>query len=338
MKLKNNMILSWKPYILHLKTPFRIAHGTSNTRQNMILQLDEGLGEAAAVPYYNETISGISDYLSNLDVSDWHPDHLEDILCMLPAGSQAAHTGIDLALHDLWGKRLNQPLYRLLGLNPDKIPETSYTIGIDQPELMADRARQMQWPIYKIKLGSEDDEAIVAAIREATSARIRLDANTAWDRQRAADIIPRLAEYKIEFIEQPLPKGDIEGLRWLRSKNFGVPIFVDENIQTARDVVAHAGAVDGIVIKLMKSGGIREALHAIHVARALDMQVMIGCMVESSLAVTAAAHLAPLCEYVDLDGPLLVQNDPFEGIKYQGGRIILPQEPGLGVVPIQGKH
>ena len=330
------MKLTWNPITLHLKTTFRIAHGASDYRQNMILQLDEGLGEAAAVPYYRETIPGITGYLTNLDVSDWDPDYLEEIIGALPPGSQAARAGIDIALHDLWGKRLNEPLYRLLGLNPDNIPETSYTIAIDLPELMANRARQLQWSVYKVKLGSEDDEAIVAAIRDATTARLRLDANTAWDRQRAAYLIPRLAEYELEFIEQPLPKGDIEGLHWLRLKNFGVPIFVDENVLTARDIALHAGAVDGIVIKLMKTGGIREAIRAIHAAHALDMQVMISCMVESSLAVTAAAHIAPLCDYVDLDGPLLIQNDPFNGIKYQDSRIILSQDPGLGVVPKQG--
>jgi L-alanine-DL-glutamate epimerase-like enolase superfamily enzyme len=160
---------------------------------------------------------------------------------------------------------------------------------------------------------------------------LRVDANAGWDRDQAAELIPKLMDFDIELVEQPLPKGDIEGLRWLRARNYGVPILADESIKTARDVALHAGAVDGVVVKLMKSGGIREALRAIHTARALDMQVMIGCMVETSLGVTAAAHLAMLCDYVDLDGPLLIRNDPFQGLRYSGARIELNDQPGLGV-------
>jgi L-Ala-D/L-Glu epimerase len=187
-------------------------------------------------------------------------------------------------------------------------------------------------PLIKVKLGSIDDEARLSAIRDATSARVRVDANGGWTREYAAKLIPRLAEFGLELIEQPLAVGDIEGLRWLRSLKLNTPIFADENIKTARDVAAHAGAVDGVVIKLMKTGGIREALRAIHTARALDMLVMIGCMVETSLGVTAAAHLAPLCDYVDLDGPLLIKNDPFKGIEYHGAKIVLPKHPGIGVI------
>jgi len=181
------------------------------------------------------------------------------------------------------GKQLGQPLYRLLGLNPHKAPLTSFTVAIDEPALVAERASQSKMPIIKIKLGGDDDEATVAAVRQSTQARIRLDANAGWSREQAARLIPRLAQYDLEFIEQPLAVGDIEGLCWLRAQKLGVPIFADENIKTAQDVAAHAGAVDGIVVKLMKSAGIRQALRLIHTAHALGMQVMIGCMVESSL-------------------------------------------------------
>ncbi len=245
--------------------------------------------------------------------------------------SPAARAAIDIALHDVWGKRLGQPLYRLLGLNPQRAPETSFTIAIDEPEWMAQRARESGMPIIKIKLGGGDDEAIVRAIRAATAARLRVDANAGWTREQAAALIPRLAQYDVEFVEQPLPAGDVEGLRWLRARNPGAPIFVDESVKTARDVAAHAGAVDGVVIKLMKSGGIREALRAIAVARALDMRVMMGCMVETSIGVTAAAHIAPLCDYADLDGPLLIANDPYAGLRYESARLALPDAPGLGV-------
>jgi L-Ala-D/L-Glu epimerase len=328
--------LSWDPITLNLKTTFRIAHGASDQRFNVIIHLEEGLGEAAAVSYYGESQSGIMDYLETIN-SLLGDDlfQLEDILNSLPVGSQAARAGIDIALHDLWGKRLGQPLYRLFGLNPARMPLTSFTIAIDEPAVMADRAAKSGYPIIKIKLGSPNDEAIVAAIRGATQARLRVDANAGWTREQAVDLIPRLAQYDLEFVEQPLPRGDIDGFRWLRhhlrSQGVQVPIFADESIQTAHDVAAHAGAVDGVVIKLMKSGGIRAAMRAIAVARALDMQVMIGCMIETSVGVTAAAHIAPLCDYADLDGPLLIRDDPYTGVIFDGAHLFLPDRPGLGV-------
>lgn len=325
------MSLSWEPYTLQLKTTWRIAHGASDVRHNVFVRIHEGLGEAAAAPHHGESQAGIIAYLKEVVGREWDPFRMEDMLNQLPVGSAAARAAIDLALHDELGKRLGQPLYCLLGLDPGQAPLTSFTISMDEPSIMAERARASGLPILKIKLGGADDEKVIAAIRQATTARLRVDANAGWSRERAAALIPRLAEYGLEFVEQPLPVGDIEGLRWLRGKKLGAPIFADENIKTAKDVAAHAGAVDGVVIKLMKSGGIREALRAIHVARALDMQVMIGCMVETTLGVTAAAHLAPLCDYADLDGPLLIANDPYDGVCYQGARLVLPDQPGLGV-------
>ena len=326
------MKITWELFTLNLKTTFRIAHGASDQRHNVFVSIGEGIGEAAGVPHFGETQAGIISYLESIVDRPWDPFQIEDLLVSLPPGSLAARAAIDMALYDWLGKRLGQPLYRLWGLNPRKAPKTSFTIGIDEPTLMAERAQQSKMPIIKIKLGSPNDEAVVAAIRKVTSARLRVDANAGWSREQAERLIPRLAQYDLEFIEQPLPVGDIEGLRLLREKKLGTPIFADENIRTAHDVAAHAGAVDGVVIKLMKSSGIRQALQAIQVARALDMQVMMGCMVESSLGVTAAAHLGPLCDYADLDGPLLIGNDPFEGLSYTDAHIILPDRPGLGVV------
>ena len=326
------MRLTWEPITLDLKTTFRIAHGASDQRFNVVAHLDEGLGEGAAVAYHGETQQKIMDYLATVaDTLGGDAFRIEDILNRLPPGSQAARAAIDIALHDVWGKRLGQPLYRLFGLDPERVPPTSFTIAIDAPEAMAQRAKASGLPVIKIKLGSENDEAIVRAIREATPARLRVDANAGWTREQAAALIPRLAQYDLEFVEQPLPVGDFDGLRRLRAQRFGVPIFADESIKTARDVAAHAGAVDGVVIKLMKSGGLREALRAIATARALDLQVMIGCMIETSIGVTAAAHIAPLCDHADLDGPLLIANDPFVGARYEGARLRLPPGPGLGV-------
>lgn len=277
------MKLACQPITLDLRTTFRIAHGASDQRFNVISSLaDEewiGYGEAAAVSYHGETQAGILDYLSGLKnttadpkkISD--PFMVEEFLNQLPPGSQAAKASLDIALHDWIGKKLGQPVYRLLGLDPQNIPETSFTIAMDTPELMAERARESKWPVIKIKLGSSDDEAIVSTIRNATVARLRVDANAGWSRERAIEIIPRLAEYDLEFIEQPLPVGDIEGLKWLRSKDLGIPIFADESVKSSHDVARHVGAVDGVVIKLMKTGGIREALRAIHTARALTCKL-----------------------------------------------------------------
>ena len=329
------MKLHWEPCTLDLKTTFRVAHGPSTQRHNVLVYLDDGVGEAATVPYYGETREGIIEYLRSVpDLGD-DPFDLDGVLARRPAGSRAARAAIDEALHDLWGKMLGQPLYRLLGLNPEHVPLTCFTIAIDDPEVMAEQAKAADYPILKIKLGSENDEAVVAAIRKVTGAKIQADANAGWTREQALDLIPRLAEYGIEFFEQPLPVEDVEGYFWLKEKlkdrNVTVPIFADETAKTSHDVVKLAGAVDGVVVKAMKSGGLREALRMIHTARAHDMQVMLGCMVESSVGVTAAAHLAPLCDYADLDGPLLIKNDPYRGLTYDGARFSLPRGPGLGV-------
>jgi L-alanine-DL-glutamate epimerase-like enolase superfamily enzyme len=330
------MKLTWEPYTLNLRVTWRIAHGASDQRHNVFAYLGQGEeagnGEAAGVPHHGETQQGILTYLESVADRVWDPFQIEDLLNGLPPGSAAARCAIDLALHDALGKRLGQPVYRLFGLNPARAPETSYTISIDEPAVMAERARAAAMPILKIKLGAGNDEAILAAIRQVHTGPLRVDANAGWSRERAAAVIPQLAQFGLEFVEQPLPVGDIEGLRWLRAQKLGVPIFADENILTSRDVAAHAGAVDGVVIKIAKTGGLREALRAIHTARALDMQIMLGSMVETSLAVTAAAHLSPLVDYADLDGPLMISNDPFDGMRYDKARLVLPERPGLGVV------
>jgi L-alanine-DL-glutamate epimerase-like enolase superfamily enzyme len=251
--------------------------------------------------------------------------------------SQAALAAVDVALYDLWAQWRREPLWRLFGLDRNKAPKTSFTVALDTPEAMARRAAEacIRMPILKLKLGGEGerDEAMVAAVRAAApEACLRVDANAGWTREQAAGVIPRLAGYDLELVEQPLPADDIEGLRWLREQRFGVPIFADESVCTARDVEALAGAVDGVVIKLMKCGGLRGAQQAIAAARAHGMQVMIGGMIESSVGATAAAHLSPLCDLADLDGPLLIADDPYRGVGYDGAQLQLPDAPGLGVV------
>ena len=329
------MKLHWEPITLDLKTTFRVAHGTSDQRHNVLVYLDDGVGEAAAVPYYGETQQVIIEYLKSVpDLGD-DPFDMDEVLSKRPSGSRAARSAIDEALHDLWGKKLGQPLYKLFGLNPNKLPLTSFTVGMDEPEIMAEQAKSSGYPLLKIKLGSVKDEAIVAAIRKVTDASLRVDANAGWSRERALEIIPRLADYGLEFIEQPLAVEDVEGFFWLkerlRAQHVDIPIFADETAKTSHDVAKLAGAIDGVVVKTMKSEGIREALRMIHTARAYDMQIMLSCMVESSVGVTAAAHLAPFCDYADLDGPLLIKNDPYRGLQYDGAKFKLPDGPGLGV-------
>ncbi len=337
------MKLSVQPMTLDLRTTFRVSHGASDQRQNVLVSIEQdgvcGYGEAAAVFYYGDTQASLTAYLESLSPLGNDPFALEDILQILPPGPQAARAAVDMALHDLWGKLLGQPLYRLFGLSPAPLPQTSFTISIDAPEVMAQRAKESGCPIIKIKLDAYAPEEQVAAIRQVTDARLRVDANAAWQPEQALDFITRLADYDLELIEQPLPVGDVAAYRWLqdqlRARGITTPIFADESVKTARDVALHAGALDGVVIKLMKTGGLREALRAIHTARAHGMQIMLSCMIESSLGVTAAAHLAPLCGLLDLDGPLLIKNDPFRGLQYDGASLSLPDGLGIGALPVQ---
>jgi len=205
------MKLHWEPLSLELKTTFRVAHGPSTHRYNVLVYLDDGVGEAAAVPYYGETRAGIIEYLQSVpDLGD-DPFDLDGVLAKRPAGSRAARAAIDEALHDLWGKKLGEPLYKLLGLNPTHVPPTCLTIGIDEPGIMAEQAKASAYPILKIKLGSGKDEAILAAIRNVSSAKLQADANAGWTREQALALIPRLDDYGLELIEQPLPVEDVEG-------------------------------------------------------------------------------------------------------------------------------
>jgi L-alanine-DL-glutamate epimerase-like enolase superfamily enzyme len=334
------MQVQYEPITLELETPFRIAHGTSVARHNVLLRIDDGqfvgLGEAAPVRQHHETQTGVLDYLGRLPDLPDDPFLVEDILASLPPGSQAAKTAVDVALHDLLGKKLGMPLYRLFGLDPARAPETSFTIGLGTVgEVQAKvRAAAQEFSILKLKLDRDEEEclALVHGARAVTDARLVVDANCAWTVEQSRRLIPALADLGVEWIEQPLPEEDVEGLRRVRETS-PLPIFADEPVRTARDVARLAGCVDGVNIKLMKAGGLRGAMRMIAVARAHDMQVMLGCMVETSVGITAAAHLAPLVDWADLDGNLLVTNDPFVGVRVEAGRLILPEGPGLGVEP-----
>jgi L-alanine-DL-glutamate epimerase-like enolase superfamily enzyme len=337
------MHLSFEPITLTLEIPFRIAHGTSVERHNILVHLGdghhEGLGEAAPVRQHHETQAGVMDYLSALE-GIWPPTDdpfmAEEWLAALPPGSQAARAAVDIALHDLNGQRLGLPLYRYFGLNPARSPETSFTIGLGTVEEVRGRVRAavMHFSILKLKLDGDTDHslALVHAARAAGDVRLVVDANCAWTEVQALYMLPRLADLGVEWVEQPLPEADLDGLRRVHQAS-PLPIFADEPVRTSRDIPRLAGCVDGVNIKLMKAGGLREALRMIATARAHGLQVMLGCMIETSVGITAAAHLAPLVDWADLDGNLTVTNDPYVGVRVERGRLVLPEGPGLGVAP-----
>jgi len=327
-----------KPISLNLETPFRIAHGTSLARHNVLVRITSGdhygLGEAAPVRQHHESQDGVLAYLADLPPLDGSPFHLEEILSALPQGSQSARAAIDIALHDLIGKQLGIPLYRLFGLNPGSAPPTSMTVSIGTEQEVQGWARTAaeRFSILKLKLGQERSLELVRAVRAVTDARLVADANCAWTVEQAKSLIPAMADLGLEWIEQPLPEEDLDGLRQIREFS-PLPIFADEPVRTARDIPRLAGCVDGVNIKLMKAGGLREAMRMIAVARAHGLQVMLGCMIETSVGITAAAHLAPLVDWADLDGNQTVINDPFTGVRVKDGRLVLPDAPGLGVEP-----
>ena len=328
-----------KPVDLRLSTPFRIARGVQNTSSNVIVQIQYnehvGYGEAAPDEYYGENqetvLACISTFAGNLGDD---PFLIEDIMSHLDhliRLNPAAKAAVDMALYDLVGKMLNVPVYKLLGLNPKNTPHTSFSLGNETPDNMAKKALLARdYPILKVKVGTKHDLDNLKAIREVSTATIRVDANTAWTPKEAIKMINALAPYGIEFVEQPTSPRNLDGLRLIRD-NVPVPIIADESCVTIEDIPRLAECVDGVNFKLMKSNGITNVLKMIHVARAHNLRVMIGCMIESSLAITAAAHLTPLVDYADLDGHLLIDNDPYEGVKVVNGKLMLPNAPGLGV-------
>lgn len=336
------MKLTAEPLDLTLATPFRIARGVQHAAHNILVRIEAdglvGLGEAAPKAYYGETPAGTLAALDLLgaELGD-DPFAIAAIMERLDAalsGNGAAKAAIAMALYDLAGQRLGVPVHRLLGLSAAQTPETSYTVSIDTPDAMARQAHEAQatYPVLKVKLGTADDLAIVRAIRAASTARLRVDANAAWTPKQAIATINALAEYDLEFVEQPVARDDLAGLRLVR-EHVAVPIFADESCVGLEDVARLADCADGVNIKLMKCGGPYHALRMIAAARAHHLGVMLGCMIESSLAITAAAHLSPLADYADLDGALLLAADPYVGVQVANGKLILPERPGLGVQP-----
>ena len=331
---------------LHTVQPFSIARlAAPPARYSAWVRIrdkegNEGWGEAVAIPYYGETAATVQAILPRLGeaverASEGDPLALERIERAVEAAvgrNPGARAGVSAALHDLVGKRLGLPVWRLWGMDATA-PLSSFTIGLDEPEVMRQRVREAaSYPVLKLKIGTARDEEILRLIREEAPEKVlRVDANTAWTVKQAMAALPMLREYHVELVEQPLAPGDIEGLRLLRSRST-IPIIADESCVTLGDIPRLAGAVDGVNLKLAKCGSLREAMRMIHCARAHDMEVMLGCMVESTLGIAAAVQLAALVDYLDIDGAALLANDPFTGPGIgPDGTVRFNSEAGLGV-------
>jgi L-Ala-D/L-Glu epimerase len=332
--------LSFNPYTLELKHVFTLANNSRSTTPVMLTKIKygglTGFGEASMPPYLGESFETATKFLSNVNLNQFtDPFRMEEILGYIDSiapGNCAAKASVDIALHDLVGKIVNQPWYKLWGLSPEKTPNTSFTIGIDTTEVVKQKVREASaFKILKVKLGRENDKEMIETIRSVTDVPICVDVNQGWnDRQKALDMILWLKEKGVEFIEQPMPKENIDDMAWLTERS-PLPVIADEALQRLPDVQKVAGVYSGINIKLMKCTGLHEAYKMITLAKALDLKVMIGCMTETSCAVSAAAQLSPLAQWTDLDGNLLITNDPFKGMQIINGKVTLPDKPGVGV-------
>jgi L-alanine-DL-glutamate epimerase-like enolase superfamily enzyme len=331
----------WERLDVPLRDPFGISRGTTTVARNILVRLEwedlEGLGECAPSAYYGESQESVLAWLPRLvEALPEDPGAIRraaDALEHAAHANPAARAGLELALWDLLGKRHRVPVWRLWGL-AEPVPLSSFTIGIDTPERMAEKAvAAREFPLLKVKVGTPNDVANLRAVREARpDAAIRVDANGAWSAKEALRALEDLEPFGLELVEQPVRANDPEGLA-LVTRETRLPVYADEGCVTAADVPRVGGRCDGVVVKLQKCGGLLGALEQIHAARAHGLRVMLGCMVESGLGISAAAQLAPLCDTLDLDGNLLLATDPFEGAAAHRGRLKLPTGPGLGATP-----
>jgi L-alanine-DL-glutamate epimerase-like enolase superfamily enzyme len=334
-RLRVPMQLTVEPLDLPLKHTFTISRSSESVAPTAVVRLRwngiEALGESAPSERYGESVASVREGLERHPLSD-DPYALETLLAGLTPAQQC---GLDIALHDAIGKDLDRPLWRLLGLDPAGTPRTSFTIGIAPLAETLDKVREVgAHPVIKVKLGHGAELETIEAIRSIYRGTIRIDANEAWTPETAVALLGEMTKHDIEFCEQPIPAGTPERLRWIRERS-PIPIVTDEDSKDASDLPALLGCVDGINVKLVKCGGIRGALAMIHTARAMGFKIMLGCMVESQILTTAAAHLSPLVDWADLDGPFLTARDPFSGITYADGKIVLPDGPGLGVTALR---
>lgn len=341
---KARMHLSFEPYELKLKHVFTVSSFSRSTTPDVQVRIDydgyTGYGEASMPPYLGQTVESVCSFLKKVDLEQFpDPFCIDDILTYIDSlsdGDSAAKAAVDIALHDLVGKIIGAPWHRMLGLNPEKTPNTTYTIGIDTDEMVKLKTREVagQFKILKVKLGTPRDREMIRAIREVSDLPIAVDVNQGWkNKKKALDEIFWLKEQGIVMVEQPMPKEMLDANAWLTERS-PLPTFADEAIQRLKDIPAVKGAYTGINIKLMKCTGMREAWKMMNYARAEGMKVMIGCMTETSCAIAAAAQLSPAVDFADLDGNLLIANDIFRGTTIVDGKITLNQLPGIGIEKI----
>jgi L-alanine-DL-glutamate epimerase-like enolase superfamily enzyme len=328
---------------LKLRHTWTTVMSSSDYRDTLQVRLTRdgvtGVGEGAPIVRYQENaesarqaVESVRDLVEQGDL--WEFEKLMASVFRRVRGQYAAKAAVDIALMDWVGQKLGVPLYRYFGLDPQDAPVTTFSIGIDTPEITRQKVREAApYPILKIKVGLDTDEATIAAVRSVTNKPLRVDANEGWkDKEEAVKKINWLATQGVEFVEQPMPAAMLEETRWVHER-VHLPLIADEACEHPADIPRLVGIYDGVNIKLDKSGGMLEAYRMIQIARALGLKTMLGCMISSSVSVTAAAHLSPLVDYADLDGNLLIANDPYRGVEVRKGKLILPDRPGLGLRP-----
>lgn len=338
------MKLRFEPYELQLQHTFTVSSYSRTTTPDVQVEIEYdgviGYGEASMPPYLGHTVESVCNFLKKVNLEQFSdPFQMEDILTYvdgLSEGDAPAKAAVDIALHDLVGKLMGQPWWRIWGLNPAKAPNTTFTIGIDTPEVVREKTLECadRFKILKVKVGLDSDEQMIRTIREVTDLPLAVDANQGWkDRSKALDEIFWLKENGVVMVEQPMAVDRLDDIAWITERS-PLPIFADESIQRLKDISGIKGAFSGINIKLMKCTGMREAWKMVQYARAEGMKVMVGCMTETSCAVSAAAQLSPAVDFADLDGNLLISNDRFEGVTVVDGKLTLPDRPGIGLKTI----
>lgn len=338
------LVLRFLPYDLQLRHTFTLANSSRKNTPDVLTCLEfegvTGYGEASMPPYLGESVETATKFLSSLNLGQFNdPFQMDDILRYVDSvmpGNCAAKAAVDIALHDLVGKIMGQPWYKIWGFDPADAPNTSFTIGIDTPEVVRQKvAEAAPYKILKVKLGQANDREMIETIRSVTNVPICVDVNQGWtDKEKALEMIHWLKEKGVVFVEQPMPKTALDDMAWLTA-NSPLPTMGDEAVQRLPDVLKAKGVYSGINIKLMKCTGMREAHEMLTLARSLDMKVMIGCMTETSCAVSAGAQLAPKADWADLDGNLLILNDPYSGMKIVDGKVSLVDRPGIGISSVQ---
>ena len=337
------MHLRFHPYTLELRHRFTLATSSRTSTPSILTEVEQdgivGYGEASMPPYLGENVETASQFLNQVKLPDITsitdiPDILRKV-DLITLGNTAAKASVDIALHDWIGKVEMKPLYTLWGLNPTLNPFTSFTIGIDTPDILIEKTKQaVEFKILKVKLGSLDDKEIIQAIRSVSKQPLFIDANQGWtNKEQALRMIEWLADQNVLLIEQPMPKSQKEDMAWLKERS-SLPLIADESVQRLSDIKAVAALFHGINIKLMKCTGLNEARAMITEARNLGLKIMLGCMTETSCAISAAAQIASLVDWCDLDGALLIKNDPFKGAYLNNGSIIATDLPGLGLVKV----